>query len=360
MAQKIETLFSGTVAENIGYRDLTNDIEMERVKLGAQVADADPFIRTLPEGYRTDIGPGGSILSGGQRQRLPIARTFYQDPSILVVDEATSALDGRSEQLVGQALEPLMNNHTVIVIAHWRETVLMVKQVFLLKGGKLKEICRLSLLDGNCEMLRSVGIAALNLLCEAKLPVHADDRKSHSHMKSMISVCVSCDSYDFGAPRLFPTALTIFFRWCTITGTCPGGSLCSEFGCRLILNLCFTSAGGGFNLSGFTLRCFNFNGKSQVSLILSLSASGSHLQRMVCLQDKRSTMPQQEKIWQHALFSSQIIAVAVEVKNWVIPSSLQTLRPALFSNTGLKTWRATHHHSHFNMPPTPCYGFENC
>ncbi|KAK6915805.1 ABC transporter-like, ATP-binding domain [Dillenia turbinata] len=152
------TLFSGTVAENIGYRDLTTNIDMERVELVAQAANADEFIRILPEGYRTDIGPRGSVLSGGQKQRLAIARALYQDPSILVLDEATSALDSRSERLVRQALEHLMKNHTVIVIAHRLETILMAKRVFLLKGGKLKEISRLSLLHGNGEMLRSVGI----------------------------------------------------------------------------------------------------------------------------------------------------------------------------------------------------------
>lgn len=141
------TLFSGTVAENIGYRDLMTKIDMEKVELAAQTANADEFIRLLPEGYETNIGPRGSMLSGGQKQRLAIARALYQNSSILILDEATSALDSRSELLVRQAVKRLMENHTVLVIAHRLETVLMANRVFLLEDGKLKEVTRASLLD---------------------------------------------------------------------------------------------------------------------------------------------------------------------------------------------------------------------
>ncbi|GLT40659.1 hypothetical protein SLA2020_147740 [Shorea laevis] len=141
------TLFSGTVAENIGYRDLmTKTIDIERVELAAQIANADEFIKTLPEGYRSNIGPRGSLLSGGQKQRVAIARALYQNSSILILDEATSALDNRSELLVRQAVERLMENHTVLVIAHRLETVLMANRIFLLDDGKLGEIPRSTLL----------------------------------------------------------------------------------------------------------------------------------------------------------------------------------------------------------------------
>lgn len=134
------SLFSGTVAENIGYRDIMTKIDMEKVELAAQTANADEFIRKLPKGYQTNIGPRGSSLSGGQKQRLAIARALYQDSSILILDEATSALDSRSELLVRQAVERLMENHTVLVIAHRLETVLMAKRVLLLDDGKLQEL----------------------------------------------------------------------------------------------------------------------------------------------------------------------------------------------------------------------------
>ncbi|KAM3737436.1 hypothetical protein ACB098_09G055600 [Castanea mollissima] len=143
------TLFSGTVAENIGYRDLMSKIDMDSVEHAAQTANADEFITKLPEGYKTNIGPRGSILSGGQKQRLALARALYQNSSILILDEATSALDSRSELLVRQAMERIMENHTVLVIAHRLETVLMAKRVFLLDDGKLEELNRSTLLGGS-------------------------------------------------------------------------------------------------------------------------------------------------------------------------------------------------------------------
>ncbi|KAJ0976717.1 hypothetical protein J5N97_012191 [Dioscorea zingiberensis] len=139
-------LFSGTVAENIAYRHLTGKINMEQVEKAARVANADEFIRMLPLGYETNIGQRGSLLSGGQKQRLAIARALYHKSSVLILDEATSALDSRSELLVRQALEHLMVNHTVLVIAHRLETILMADRVFLLSGGKLEEVAKSSLL----------------------------------------------------------------------------------------------------------------------------------------------------------------------------------------------------------------------
>ncbi|CAK8571379.1 unnamed protein product [Lathyrus sativus] len=151
------TLFSGTVAENIGYRDLTTKIDMEKVKRVAQTAYADEFIRKLPEGYKTNIGPRGSTLSGGQRQRLAIARAFYQNSNILILDEATSALDSKSELLVRQAVERLMENRTVLVISHRLETVMMAKRIFLLDNEKLEELPRSTMLNGHMDSMLSSG-----------------------------------------------------------------------------------------------------------------------------------------------------------------------------------------------------------
>uniref|UniRef100_A0A2N9GLP0 ABC transporter domain-containing protein n=1 Tax=Fagus sylvatica TaxID=28930 RepID=A0A2N9GLP0_FAGSY len=148
----------GTVAENIGYRDLMTKIDMESVAHAAQTANAEEFIKKLPEGYNTNIGPRGSILSGGQKQRLALARALYQNSSILILDEATSALDSRSELLVRQAMELVMENHTVLVIAHRLETVLMAKRVFLLDDGKLEELTRSTLLGGHHDMVVSTGL----------------------------------------------------------------------------------------------------------------------------------------------------------------------------------------------------------
>ncbi|KAK8713521.1 hypothetical protein V6N13_148736 [Hibiscus sabdariffa] len=150
-------LFSGTVAENIGYRDRMTDIDVEKVELAARIANADEFIRTLPEGYRSQIGPRGSLLSGGQKQRLAIARAIYQNSSILVLDEATSALDGKSELLVREAVERLMENHTVLVIAHRLETILTADRIFLLENGKLEELTRSTFVARHRDSLLSAG-----------------------------------------------------------------------------------------------------------------------------------------------------------------------------------------------------------
>ncbi|KAK2974249.1 hypothetical protein RJ640_016735 [Escallonia rubra] len=153
------TLFSGTIAENVGYVDLMTNIDMARVELAARMANAAEFIEKLPNQYATNIGPRGSILSGGQRQRLAIARAIYQNSSVLVLDEATSALDSRSELLVRQAVQRLMGNHTVLVIAHRLETVLMAGRVFHLEDGKLQEISRSSLLDAKHDLFESAGLS---------------------------------------------------------------------------------------------------------------------------------------------------------------------------------------------------------
>lgn len=152
------TLFSGTVAENIGYRDLVREVDLERVRLAAKTANADEFISSLPQGYETYIGPRGSTLSGGQRQRLAIARALYQNSSILIMDEATSALDSRSELLVRQAVERVMENHTVLVIAHRLDTVLMAERVLLLDDGRLKQIDRSALINGRHDLQSSTGL----------------------------------------------------------------------------------------------------------------------------------------------------------------------------------------------------------
>uniref|UniRef100_A0A7N0V0H4 ABC transporter B family member 29, chloroplastic n=1 Tax=Kalanchoe fedtschenkoi TaxID=63787 RepID=A0A7N0V0H4_KALFE len=152
------TLFTGTVAENIGYRDLMTEIDMERVEHAARVANADEFIRTLPEQYDTKVGPRGSRLSGGQKQRISIARAIYQNCSILILDEATSALDSQSELLVRQALLRLMEDRTVLVIAHKLETVMTADRIFLLVGGTLREIPASSLLSDHHESLIASGI----------------------------------------------------------------------------------------------------------------------------------------------------------------------------------------------------------
>uniref|UniRef100_A0A453BXX4 ABC transporter domain-containing protein n=1 Tax=Aegilops tauschii subsp. strangulata TaxID=200361 RepID=A0A453BXX4_AEGTS len=140
-------LFSGTIAKNIAYGDPVGDINMRKVENAAKIANADEFIKILPEGYDSYVGQRGSSLSGGQKQRLSIARAIYQNSSILVLDEATSALDSRSELLLKEALMNLMASHTVVIIAHRLEMILMADRIVLLEGGKLREVTRSAFLS---------------------------------------------------------------------------------------------------------------------------------------------------------------------------------------------------------------------
>ncbi|KAM3386894.1 hypothetical protein ACQJBY_010042 [Aegilops geniculata] len=140
-------LFSGTIAKNIAYGDPVGGINMRKVENAAKIANADEFIKILPEGYDSYVGQRGSSLSGGQKQRLSIARAIYQNSSILVLDEATSALDSRSELLLKEALMNLMASHTVVIIAHRLEMILMADRIVLLEGGKLREITRSAFLS---------------------------------------------------------------------------------------------------------------------------------------------------------------------------------------------------------------------
>lgn len=140
-------LFSGTIAENIAYGDPMGDINMAKVENAAKIANAEEFIKMLPEGYDSYVGQRGSSLSGGQKQRLSIARAIYQNPSVLILDEATSALDSRSELLLKEALTNLMTNRTVLIIAHRPEMILMADRIVLLEGGKVLGITRSAFLS---------------------------------------------------------------------------------------------------------------------------------------------------------------------------------------------------------------------
>ena len=121
VVQQEAALFTGSVAENIGYGK--PGASLEEIQDAARRAGAEEFILKLPQGYHTDIGPRGVRLSGGQRQRLSIARAFLKDPPILILDEATSALDSQSEQVVQRSLEDLAKHRTTLVIAHRLSTI---------------------------------------------------------------------------------------------------------------------------------------------------------------------------------------------------------------------------------------------
>ncbi len=130
-------LFSSTVRENIRYGRL--DATDEEVEEAAKAANADVFIRELPEGYDTQIGERGLNLSGGQRQRISIARAILKNPRILILDEATSALDTESEKVVQAALDKLMVGRTSFVIAHRLSTIFEANQIYVIDSGQIRE-----------------------------------------------------------------------------------------------------------------------------------------------------------------------------------------------------------------------------
>ena len=130
-------LFSTTVLENIRYGRL--NATDEEVMEAARAANADVFIRELPDGYQTQIGERGLNLSGGQRQRMAIARAILKNPRILILDEATSALDTESEKVVQEALDHLMVGRTSFVIAHRLSTVFHADQIYVIDAGRIRE-----------------------------------------------------------------------------------------------------------------------------------------------------------------------------------------------------------------------------
>ena len=130
-------LFSTTVMENIRYGRL--EATDEEVIKAAKAANAEEFIKELPEGYDTKLGERGLNLSGGQRQRLAIARAILKNPRVLILDEATSALDTESEKIVQDALDNLMVGRTSFVIAHRLSTIFNADQIFVVENGHLRE-----------------------------------------------------------------------------------------------------------------------------------------------------------------------------------------------------------------------------
>jgi ATP-binding cassette subfamily B protein len=130
-------LFSGTIAQNIAFGQ--SYYELKDVQKAAEIANAHQFISQFPEGYQTWVGERGVNLSGGQKQRIAIARAVLLAPRILILDEATSALDSESEGLVQEALERLMRDRTVFIIAHRLATVRRADRILVLEKGRIVE-----------------------------------------------------------------------------------------------------------------------------------------------------------------------------------------------------------------------------
>ena len=130
-------LFTGTVADNIRYGKL--DATDEEIRAAAKLANADSFIRHLPQGYDTVITGDGGSLSQGERQLLAIARAAVSDPPVLILDEATSSIDTRTETLIERGMDSLMEGRTVFVIAHRLSTVRNSRAILVLEQGRIIE-----------------------------------------------------------------------------------------------------------------------------------------------------------------------------------------------------------------------------
>jgi len=130
-------LFTGTVKDNIRFGKL--DATDEEIFAAAELANADGFIRRLPEGYDTVITGDGANLSQGQRQLLAIARAAVADPPVLILDEATSSIDTRTERIIQESMDRLMHGRTTFVIAHRLSTVRNSDCIMVLEQGRIIE-----------------------------------------------------------------------------------------------------------------------------------------------------------------------------------------------------------------------------
>ena len=130
-------LFTGTIADNIRFGKL--GATDEEVIAAAKLANADEFITKLPDGYDTMLTGNGASLSQGQRQLLAIARAAIADPPVLILDEATSSIDTRTERIVQEGMDKLMNGRTSFVIAHRLSTVRNADCIMVLEQGRIVE-----------------------------------------------------------------------------------------------------------------------------------------------------------------------------------------------------------------------------
>jgi ATP-binding cassette, subfamily B, multidrug efflux pump len=143
-------LFSGDVRTNLALGNPT--IPMERIEEAARIANADAFIRRLPDGYSAHVRERGSNFSAGQRQLLALARVLVYQPEILVMDEATSSIDSETEALIQDALEKVMRNRTCLLIAHRLSTIRNADRIIVLHHGEVREV------GSHAELMAKAGI----------------------------------------------------------------------------------------------------------------------------------------------------------------------------------------------------------
>lgn len=147
-------LFEGTIADNIAYGRL--DAKRDEIVAAATAAFAHEFVTTLPDGYDTVLGEGGSGLSGGQKQRLCIARAILRDPAILILDEATSQIDADSEAKINRALDSFRAGRTTFIIAHRLSTVVDSDMIVVMDAGQIVDRGTHAELLGRCDVYQTL------------------------------------------------------------------------------------------------------------------------------------------------------------------------------------------------------------
>jgi ABC-type multidrug transport system fused ATPase/permease subunit len=147
-------LFTASVAENIAYA--RQDASEAEIEAAARRAQADAFIRELPDGYATRVGERGLTLSGGQRQRVAIARALLADPRILILDDATSSVDATTEAAIKAGLREAMAGRTTFIIAHRLSTVSLADQIVVMDGGRIVDCGGHEELMGRCGFYREI------------------------------------------------------------------------------------------------------------------------------------------------------------------------------------------------------------
>ena len=148
-------LFSRSVIENIGF-SLGQDVETATIEAAARDAQADVFIRELPQGYETVIGERGITLSGGQRQRIAIARALITDPAILIIDDSTSAIDSQTEDEIQRAIRRVLEGRTTILITHRLSQIRWADKVVVLRKGKVVDVGSHDELLQRCPLYRRI------------------------------------------------------------------------------------------------------------------------------------------------------------------------------------------------------------
>jgi ABC-type multidrug transport system fused ATPase/permease subunit len=147
-------LFHATIEENIGYG--LHRPRPDRIRRAAEQAYVEEFVRALPEGYATMVGPHGATLSGGQKQRIAIARAILRDPAILIFDEALSQIDADSEHRIQQAMAEFSRGRTTLVVAHRFATVLAADRIVVMQAGRIHDSGTHAELMGRCDLYRQL------------------------------------------------------------------------------------------------------------------------------------------------------------------------------------------------------------